>query len=247
MKCSTGGAARTPRPMSSKKEGLWPEGRKPENVPKCGEQATEIQRDYEKWHTWTAIIGFPVMGVLPRGFNPEDMNVVAVSRGSGGKEGAGSRGRLLVGASDNGEVFLFNYPSVIQNGPYYAFNGHSSFVKNVCWVADDSRVITAGGLDRAMLQWTVKWKADKGYLGYRGSSDSTQVQSVPTLAAPTSAAPKAVADGKAVAAADSTAAAAEEKRRAQEQASAVSRLETQMRAMEQQQATLRNELARLKS
>lgn len=81
---------------------LWPEERKA--VPKFGEQATEVQRDFGRWHTWTSIIGFPVMGVLPRGYNPEDMNVVAVSAGTGGKEDDGHRGKLIVGATDSGDV-----------------------------------------------------------------------------------------------------------------------------------------------
>jgi hypothetical protein len=57
---------------------------------------------------------------------------------------------------------MFNYPAVIDGGPYFQFNGHSSFVKNVCWLADDARVVSAGGADRAMLQWVVKYKTDRG-------------------------------------------------------------------------------------
>lgn len=51
---------------------------------------------------------------------------------------------------------------MINHGPYYSFNGHSSFVKNVCWAADDSRVISAGGSDRSMMQWSSVWKASDG-------------------------------------------------------------------------------------
>lgn len=51
---------------------------------------------------------------------------------------------------------------MIEHGPYYSFNGHSSHVKNVCWTADDARVISAGSGDRSMLQWTVNWSTRAG-------------------------------------------------------------------------------------
>ena len=81
---------------------LWPENRKA--LPKPGEQATEIQREFAKWHTWTSIIGFPVMGIFPRGVAPEKMNTIAVSNGTAGKEEPHARGKLLVAATDMGEV-----------------------------------------------------------------------------------------------------------------------------------------------
>lgn len=82
--------------------GLWPEERKV--LPKFGEQATEIQREYTRWASWTAIIGFPVMGVLPRDYNPSHMNAIAVSAGTGGKSAPAERGKLLVAATDRGDV-----------------------------------------------------------------------------------------------------------------------------------------------
>lgn len=73
-------------------------------MPKPGEQATEIQREFSKWHTWTSIIGFPVMGIFPRGVAPDKMNTIAVSRGTAGKDDSRARGKLLVAATDMGEV-----------------------------------------------------------------------------------------------------------------------------------------------
>jgi hypothetical protein len=81
---------------------LWPENRKA--LPKPGDQATEIQREFKSWHTWTSIIGFPVMGIFPRGVAPDKMNTISVSNGTAGKDDPRARGKLLVAATDMGEV-----------------------------------------------------------------------------------------------------------------------------------------------
>lgn len=139
---------------------LWAEGR--ETPPKPGEQLTEAQREYTQWDTWSSILGFPVMGIFPQGMALEKMNVVAVSRGTGGPrdpDKPARRGQVVLGSTDHGDVLAFNFPAVINRAPYHRYDGHSSFVKNVCWLGDDARVVSVGGGDRAMLQWAVKWEA----------------------------------------------------------------------------------------
>ena len=88
-----------------------------------------------------------------------------------------------VGSTDDGLVRLFNYPVVIEKAPHHAFRGlslslslslcclrlrlrlrlcnslslcagHSSHVQNVRFLADDTRVVSAGGRDGSMMQWT---------------------------------------------------------------------------------------------
>eukprot|EP01051_Picozoa_sp_SAG22_P015306 SAG22_NODE_1978_length_3212_cov_3.220045_8_plen_217_part_00 len=95
---------------------------------------------------------------------------------------ASNNGNFLVLSGDDGLVRLFNYPvvsrkalsfccastaflskavpfhavpldQVIEEAPHRAFRGHSSFVDNIRFLADDERVISAGGRDRSMMQW----------------------------------------------------------------------------------------------
>lgn len=54
-----------------------------------------------------------------------------------------------------GGVNLFNYPCVVRMAPRRTFHGHSSHVMNVRWTADEKRVLSVGGKDRAVFQWRV--------------------------------------------------------------------------------------------
>ena len=44
---------------------------------------------------------------------------------------------------------------MIKHAPGVSYGGHSSHVMNVRWAADESRVVSVGGRDRSVLQWTV--------------------------------------------------------------------------------------------
>ena len=46
---------------------------------------------------------------------------------------------------------LFNYPCVYNDAPFREYRGHASHVMCVRFLADDRRVVTAGGHDRAVL------------------------------------------------------------------------------------------------
>lgn len=74
---------------------------------RSGLQITYDTRDVQ-WHTWTCILGFPVMGIWPKNSDGTDVNSLDRSKS----------GQLLVTADDFGLVKLFNYPCVKDNAAY---------------------------------------------------------------------------------------------------------------------------------
>lgn len=103
-----------------------------------------------QWDSWTGVLGFDVMGIWQEGMDGTDYNALHRSHGAG----PDSTGTYCVGSTDDGLVRLFNYPVVIEKAPHHAFRGHSSHVQNVRFLADDRRVVSAGGRDGSMMQWT---------------------------------------------------------------------------------------------
>ena len=107
----------------------------------CKQVMTDV-RD-KKWDTWTCTLGFEVMGIWQDGMDGTDINALHRSH----------NGNFSVMSGDDGLVYLFNHPVVIDEAPHRAFRGHSSHVENVRFLADDRRVVSAGGADRSMMQW----------------------------------------------------------------------------------------------
>ena len=97
----------------------------------------------KNWDTWTCVLGFEVMGIWQDGMDGTDINALHRSH----------NGNFSVMSGDDGLVYLFNHPVVINEAPHRAFRGHSSHVENVRFLADDKRVVSAGGADRSMMQW----------------------------------------------------------------------------------------------
>jgi hypothetical protein len=79
-------------------------------------------------------MGFEVMGIWQDGMDGTDINSVHRA----------NNGNFSVTAGDNGLVYLFNHPVVIDEAPHRAFRGHSSHVANVRFLYDDNYVISAG-------------------------------------------------------------------------------------------------------
>jgi len=110
------------------------------------EKSSSSMRD-EQWHTQTCIYGWYVRGLWPEGADGTDINACARSN-TGARE-------LIVTSDDFGKVKLFRYPSIIAYADNKPYSGHSSHVTNVGFTPDDSFVISAGGEDRALMQWEV--------------------------------------------------------------------------------------------
>jgi len=116
--------------------------------PRTGRQVRQNQRDTE-WDTWTCVLGFPVMGIWKEGSDGTDVNSVDRSKS----------GRCLATADDYGCVNLYAWPCVVERAPTKAYFGHSSHVMNVRFNADDSRLVSVGGKDRAVFQWRTRFVA----------------------------------------------------------------------------------------
>lgn len=97
------------------------------------------------WATWTCVLGWPVQGIWPPCSDGTDVNAVARC----------SKGEFLAAADDFGCVKLFRYPCVVKNAASNEYRSHSSHVTNVRWCANDTKLVSVGGLDRCVMQWSV--------------------------------------------------------------------------------------------
>ncbi|XP_070181364.1 echinoderm microtubule-associated protein-like 2 isoform X3 [Littorina saxatilis] len=98
-----------------------------------------------KWASQSCTLGFNAAGIWPEGADGTDVN----SCNRNHKE------TLLATADDFGKVNLYQYPSTQPRSPAHSYRGHSSHVTSVCFLFDDSRLVSTGGNDSAILQWQV--------------------------------------------------------------------------------------------
>lgn len=106
--------------------------------------ATEM-RD-TKWATYTCILGWPVQGIWPSDADGSDINSV----------GRSPTHPYLATGDDSLKVKLFHYPSYKEGSQFKEYKGHSEHVTNVKFSFDGKQVFSAGGLDKAVLQFEVK-------------------------------------------------------------------------------------------
>ena len=78
--------------------------------------------------------------------------LVRVAEGANGLDGAG----YCVTADDFGKVKLFNYPCVFNDAPYREYKGHASHTMCARFSSDDALLFSAGGRDRAVLQFKAR-------------------------------------------------------------------------------------------
>ncbi|VDK37930.1 unnamed protein product [Taenia asiatica] len=98
-----------------------------------------------RWATQHCNLGFEVAGIWSSDCDGTDINAVCRSHST----------RLLATADDFGQVNLFRYPTCQLKSKPRSYGGHSSHVTNVDFLFDDSRLISIGGADMAILQWEV--------------------------------------------------------------------------------------------
>ena len=112
---------------------------------KCLRASRDSTESDTIWATWTCTLGFPVMGVWYEGWDRTDVNAVHRS----------NDGELVVLVDDFGSVNLLNAPCLIKHAPRRVYQGHCSHVEDVTFLKDDHRVVTAGGHDKAIIQYKV--------------------------------------------------------------------------------------------
>lgn len=116
-------------------------------------QITQVQviREIE-WSTNSCTLSFGTLGI----WNPSETSIGSSIDGTDINSCCISGDRdLLVSVDDFGKVNLFKYPCASFKAERKTFNGHSSHVTNCAFVSNDSRVITTGGNDMAIFQWSV--------------------------------------------------------------------------------------------
>lgn len=105
-----------------------------------------IARDLE-FVTHNSMIGFNVFGVWPDNFDNGGPFISTMDRSHNCK--------LLLTGDDVGRLNLFTYPSCQPKCLHHSYVGHTSTVPNARFLADDSRIISIGGKDSSILQWSV--------------------------------------------------------------------------------------------
>ena len=109
----------------------------------------------EEWNSWTSVIGWPVQGVYPPYADGTDINAVDRSK----KKFGNNEYQLIAAADDFGTVRVLRYPCLDKKSEGVVGRGHCSHVTNVRFSKDDSRLITVGGDDQCVFQWTVTNKS----------------------------------------------------------------------------------------
>ncbi|XP_069973076.1 echinoderm microtubule-associated protein-like 2 isoform X19 [Penaeus vannamei] len=105
---------------------------------------TSQMRDVE-WASNTCTLNFSTLGIWPEGADGTDINTCAKANQSS----------LLATGDDFGKVKVFAFPASNQKARCYEYGGHSSHVTAVGYLHDDSRLISTGGRDTAIMQWVV--------------------------------------------------------------------------------------------
>lgn len=107
-------------------------------------QASSL-RDVE-WASDTCTLSFNACGIWQEGADGTDVNGCSRSRGN----------KLLASGDDSGKVSLYSYPCNQLQSKAHVYGGHSSHVTSLRFLFDDSRLLTTGGKDTAILQWTIE-------------------------------------------------------------------------------------------
>merc|ERR1711907_658971 len=97
------------------------------------------------YQTWTCVLGWPVMGIWPDYSDGTDVGACDASK---------SR-KLLVTADDFSLVKLMKFPCISKDCETKDYRGHSSHVMNCRFSADDSYVVSVGGMAQSIFQWQV--------------------------------------------------------------------------------------------
>ena len=130
-----------------------------------GKQQTRVSafRDQE-WDTFTCPLGWPVQGIWPKSADGTDINAVDLYQSDLDKQliknnKCNQYVGLLATVDDFGKVKLFNSPAEKSGSASIEYRGHSAHVTNVRFTNGKNQptyLISTGGEDRAVMQWTLE-------------------------------------------------------------------------------------------
>lgn len=97
-----------------------------------------------EWATTHCVFSWTAVGIVPES-GGEFVNSIDVH----------PDGSLLVAANDDGKVALYRAPVPSSGAVHYSYIGHSSHVTSARFTPTGTHVLTTGGHDLALMQWTV--------------------------------------------------------------------------------------------
>lgn len=113
-----------------------------------------------QWNSWTALYGWPVQGIWNGGggnINPDGSVDETPMKGSQSLSAlpvvARSHDECTLAVGDIKRVRLFRYPC-LNGATARSYFAHASALTGVTFLADDQRVISSGGNDLCLYQWT---------------------------------------------------------------------------------------------
>ena len=113
-------------------------------IPSCKritpDKATVAKMD---WCRWTTLLGPESEGIWPPYTNVTDINSTCTTNDM----------NIIATGDDFGLVKLFKFPSKEKHAKCKKYVGHSSHVTSVRFTADDSKLVSAGGLDASVMIW----------------------------------------------------------------------------------------------
>ena len=98
----------------------------------------------KSWASMTCSRNKNCTGVWPPAADITDVNAVHVT----------SDGSMVATADDFGMVKLFKYPCPAKGAKFKKYIGHSAHVTSVRWLHNDSKLVSLGGADTAIMVWT---------------------------------------------------------------------------------------------
>ncbi|XP_077290985.1 echinoderm microtubule-associated protein-like 2 isoform X2 [Arctopsyche grandis] len=106
---------------------------------------TSSLRDVE-WDSNTCTLSFQTIGIWPENADGTDINSCESSHDN----------RLVATGDDFGKVKLFSYPTTQPKSLCHQYGGHSSHVTSVSFLHDDTRLVSTGGMDTSVMQWSLE-------------------------------------------------------------------------------------------
>uniref|UniRef100_A0A1L8E5X0 Putative echinoderm microtubule-associated protein-like 1 n=2 Tax=Nyssomyia neivai TaxID=330878 RepID=A0A1L8E5X0_9DIPT len=97
------------------------------------------------WATHSCTLTFETLGIWPENADGTDVNTASRSHD----------GKLIATGDDWGKVKLFGYPACQPKSLAHVGCGHSSHVTAVEFLQEDARLISTGGHDTSVMQWTI--------------------------------------------------------------------------------------------
>ena len=98
----------------------------------------------EEWATLTARFSWATQGIWPPCSDGSDINTVDRSNSK----------KYIATGDDFSKVKIFDNPACQEKQIYNSYKGHSSHITGVKWSFDDKYLISTGGLEKSIIQWT---------------------------------------------------------------------------------------------